>query len=220
MSGKLRPALPIAEATGRGQAVAARAARRRGWSDAYLAFFLVAPTLLLIGALVVLPLVEAVGLSFTDKLFINPTPRFVGLRNYLNAIGDPEFWRIVLNSLTWTGTVVVFQFLVGLGCALLLNRDFRGQALARALVILPWVTPGVIAALLWKLLYDPYIGGVNALISLLGVPNPWIPWLANPSTALAAVIFAAIWKGSPFSMVMYLAALQGVSQDSVEAARI
>ena len=125
-----------------------------------------------------------------------------------------------MNSVLWDGMVVVFQFLLGLGAALLLNRRFHGQAAARALVILPWVTPGVVAALLWKLLYDPYIGGVNGLIHFLGVPDPWIPWLASPNLALGAVIFAAIWKGSPFSMVMYLAALQGVSQDGIEAARI
>ncbi len=201
-------------------AAAARAPRRRSWRDAYLGYFLIAPTLILIGVLIVLPLVEAIGLSFTDKLFINPTPRFVGLQNYLNAIQSDVFWRVVLNSLLWAGIVVVFQFLLGLGSALLLNRNFHGQALARALVILPWVTPGVVAGLLWKLLYDPYIGGVNAFIHLFGIPDPWIPWLGNPSTALGAVIFTAIWKGSPFSMVMYLAALQGVSQDSIEAALI
>ncbi len=197
-----------------------RSRSRRRWNEAYLAYFFIAPTLILMAVIILVPLGQAVELSFTNKLFINPTPRFVGLQNYANALGSSVFWEVVFNSLAWAVIVVVFQFLVGLGTALLFNRGFHGQALARTLVILPWVTPGVVAALLWKLLYDPYIGGVNAAIHLLGFPNPWIPWLGSTSTALAAIIFAAIWKGSPFSMVMYLAALQSVPQESIEAARI
>jgi len=195
--------------------------RRAGrQDDALLAYLLQAPMLLLVGAIVVLPLAEAVYLSFTASSFINPEPRFVGLENYVEILQDEVFWQVLRNSLVWTFFVVVFQFLVGLGTAILLNQPFHGRSVARALFILPWVTPGIIAALNWRMMYDPNIGIINGGLATLGFPNPQVPWLADTQLALPAVIFAAIWKGAPFSTVMYLAALQGVSSEIVEAAKI
>jgi multiple sugar transport system permease protein len=188
--------------------------------EAVLAYVLQAPTLLLIAAIVVLPLGEAIYLSFTSTSFINPELKFVGLGNYLSILESDIFWQVVANSVVWTSLVVLFQFLVGLGAALLLNQRFYGRSVARSLIILPWVTPGIIAALDWRLMYDPNIGIINAGLAALGMRDPFIPWLADAKLALPAVIFAAIWKGSPFSIVMYLAALQGVSSELVDAARI
>ena len=185
-----------------------------------LPYVFILPTLILIGLIIVYPLTQAIILSMLDVQFIKPQGNFVGLNNLLNTLRSPIFWLIFRNSVIWTGVVVLFQFLLGLTTALLLNQNFKGRAIARALIILPWVTPGVITGLLWRLLLEPQLGIVNGILATLGVPNPNIPWLTQGSTAMLSVIAAAIWKGTPFSTVMYLAALQGVSEDLIDAAKI
>jgi multiple sugar transport system permease protein len=183
-------------------------------------YFLILPALLLMALVIGVPLVKAVGISLTNSTFINPVPTFVGLRNFALMVQSSIFWEVVSTSLIWTGTVVVAQLICGFATALLLNLRFRGRGLARALIILPWVCPGVIAAIIWRVIDDPYLGPINAALAWAGLRHPTIAWLGQPATALGAVIVAAIWKGTPFSTVMYLAALQGVSTEVLEAATI
>jgi multiple sugar transport system permease protein len=185
-----------------------------------MGYFFVLPALILIGLVILYPLANAVGLSLTDSSFIKPEPQFVGLKQFQKMWSDPAFWLVLRNSLVWTLAVVLSQFVVGLGTALLLNERFHGRALARGIVVISWVTPGVIAALVWRLMYDPQLGIVNGLLAGLGVPHPTIPWLGQVSTAMLALIVAAIWKGAPFSTLMYLASLQCVSEELVDASKI
>jgi ABC-type sugar transport system permease subunit len=194
--------------------------RRRGLSNHAFAYFLILPTLILIGLIIVYPLFDALMLSFTNKTFINPNPRFIGIENYGDILNSNAFGDILFNSFIWTVSVVFLQFALGMATALLLNQQFRARGLARALIVIPWVTPGVIAALLWRLLYEPQLGIINGSLATLGVQNPIIPWLSQGSTAMLAVIISAVWKGTPFSTVMYLAGLQGVSEDLLDAARV
>ena len=90
----------------------------------------------------------------------------------------------------------------------------------RSLVLLPWVLPGVVAAILWRFMYDPQLGLINSFLISLGLVDQGVAWLADPSMAMAAAIVAAVWKGFPFSTVVYLAALQNVDQEQIEAATI
>lgn len=189
-------------------------------SEHLFAYFLILPTLILIGLIIVYPLIEAVQLSFTNRTFINPNPDFIGLANYTRIFESAQFRDVVVNSFVWTIAVVGGQFVVGLAVALLFNQQFRGRGLVRSLIVIPWVTPGVIAALLWRLLYEPQLGIINGALAAIGVQNPMVPWLSQGSTAMLAVIIAAIWKGAPFSVVMYLAALQNVSEDLMDAAKV
>ena len=189
-------------------------------SEHLFAYFLILPTLLLIGLIIVYPLIDAVQLSLTNRTFINPNPDFIGLGNYIRIFESAQFRDVVVNSFTWTIAVVGGQFFVGLAVALLFNQPFRGRGLVRSLIVIPWVTPGVIAALLWRLLYEPQLGIINGALAAIGVQNPMVPWLSQGSTAMLAVIIAAIWKGAPFSIIMYLAALQNVSEDLLDAAKV
>jgi ABC-type sugar transport system permease subunit len=116
--------------------------------------------------------------------------------------------------------VVAAQFALGLASAILLSQRFRGRLILRSLVILPWIMPGVIAGVLWKLLYDPCLGPINAIGANLGLLHGNPAWLGQGSTALLAVIVAAIWKGFPLSTIMYMAAYQGVPEELREAARV
>ena len=194
--------------------------RARPTAEFALGYFLILPALLLMALVIGVPLAKAIGTSLTNSTFINPVPTFVGLRNFALMVQSPVFWEVVRTSLIWTGTVVIAQLICGFATALLLNRRFRGRALARSLIILPWVCPGVIAAIIWRVIDDPYLGPINAFLAWSGLPHPFIAWLGRPETALGAVIVAAIWKGTPFSTIMYLAALQGVSTEILEAATI
>ncbi|WP_413992907.1 carbohydrate ABC transporter permease [Labrys okinawensis] len=184
----------------------------------WLTWLFIAPALLIIAVLMYYPMVGTVIESFYSTSFINPNPRFVGLEVYRAVFGDGAFGRIVLNSILWTVGVVLLQNLLGFLAALLLNQRLPGQALMRSLVLLPWVLPGVVAAILWRFMYDPQLGLINSFLISLG--GHGIPWLADASTALAATIIAAVWKGFPFSTVVYLAALQNVDEEQIEAAII
>jgi len=183
-----------------------------------LSWLFVLPALLIVGVLMYYPMVGTLVESFYSSSFINPVPRFVGLEVYKSIIGDGAFGRVVWNSIVWTVGVVLLQNLLGFASALLLNQRLPGQALMRSLILLPWVLPGVVAAILWRFMYDPQLGLINSFLVSLG--GSGVPWLAQGSTALWAAIIAAVWKGFPFSTVVFLAALQNVDEEQIEAAKI
>jgi multiple sugar transport system permease protein len=200
---------------------AGRAARRKALTrETLLRILCVAPPIALLAALVAYPLGSAVYLSFTKSSFINPTAEWVGLANYRSIIGSPTFLRVITNSLIWTVVIVAIQFVIGMASAILLSQKFRGRLVMRSLVILPWIMPGIIAGVLWKLLYDPYLGPINAILGGLGLVHGNPAWLGQASTALFAVVVAAIWKGFPLSTIMYMAAYQGVPEELREAATV
>ena len=124
------------------------------------------------------------------------------------------------NSFVWTILVAFFQFVVGLGTALILNRQFRLRWLGRSIIIIPWVIPGVVAGMVWRLLYDAQFGFLNTLLARLGITAVHIDWLGLPGLAMFSVVLTAIWKGFGFSMLMYLAALQTVPPSLYESAQM
>jgi multiple sugar transport system permease protein len=183
-----------------------------------ITWLFVAPALIVIAVMMYYPMVGTVIESLYSSSFINPVPNFVGLDVYKALIGDGTFWQIVGNSIIWTLLVVLLQNLIGFFAALLLNQHLPGQALMRSLILLPWVLPGVVAAILWRFMYDPQLGLINSFLVGLGFAGH--PWLAQSSTALGAAVIAAVWKGFPFSTVVFLAALQNVDEEQIEAALI
>jgi multiple sugar transport system permease protein len=180
----------------------------------------IAPVLLLISVLMYYPMVGTVIESFYSTSFINPAPKFIGFEAYGRILADVSFSSVVWNSLVWTMGVVILQNVIGFAAALLLNQNLPGEGVMRSLVLLPWVLPGVVAAILWRFMYDPQLGLINSALISLGVIDHGIAWLAQPSIAMASSIVAAVWKGFPFSCIVYLAALQTVDQEQIEAATI
>lgn len=194
-------------------------------SDMRLALLFLLPAVILVGALMYYPIVRAFQESLytvSKTSWLDPEPDliYVGLEQYRTLVQEETFSQILTNSLIWTIGVVLFQNILGLASALLLDQKLPMRGAMRALVLLPWVLPGVVNAILWKFLYDPQLGLVNSALISLGISSEKTGWLAEPGTALGALIIAAIWKGFPFSTVMYLAALQGVDQEQIEAAQI
>lgn len=189
-------------------------------NDRWLVWLFLAPAAVLVAVLMYYPMLGTVIESFYSTSFINPDPKFVGLEVYRRIFSQQEFGQIVVNSLLWTMGVVLLQNVLGFFSALLLNQHLPGQGLMRALVLLPWVLPGVVAAIIWRFMYDPQLGLINSFLISLGVSDTGMAWLADTDTAMLSAIVAAVWKGFPFSTVVFLAALQNVDEEQVEAAII
>ena len=166
------------------------------------------------------PMIGTVIESFYSSSFINPEAQFAGWALYEKILASEDFYQILRNSIVWTVGVVLLQNVLGFCTALLLNQQLPGQGVVRALVLLPWILPGVVAAILWRFMYDPQLGLINSFFIGAGLMDTGAAWLADSSTAMAAVIIAAVWKGFPFSTLIYLAALQNVDKEQIEAALI
>ncbi len=197
--------------------------RRRGRTarrDALVSLLLLLPAGAVIVLLMGVPLVTVIADSFTDRTFIRPDADFVGLENYAEVLGDSAFWQTLLRTLAWTGASVALQIIIGLAFAMLLNQRFRGRGALRGLFLLPWVTPVVVVALIWKWMLNDLYGVIN---NLLGAVNPaWgdIAWFSDKSLALMTVIGVNVWRGVPFTMIILLAGLQSVPRELIEAAAV
>ncbi|PKF81062.1 sugar ABC transporter permease [Vibrio sp. vnigr-6D03] len=179
---------------------------------------MIAPAVALIGLLMYYPMFGTFIESLYATSFINPEPEFVGFKLYSKLLSQEQFWQIIQNSVAWTFGVIILQNLFGFLTALLLNEKIPGQGLMRSLVLLPWVLPGIVAAIVWRFMYDPQLGLINSMFLSGSLIDEAIAWLATPDTAMFAVVIAAVWKGFPFSTVVYLAALQSVDKEQIEAA--
>ncbi len=193
--------------------------RRKG--GATLPYWLLSPAVVVTLFIVFVPMAEAVFLSLHDYLIWRPTSfAFVGLKNFITALGDEVFWISAWHTLIWIGLTVPAQMLLGLVTALLLNRTFPWRGLARALVIIPWALPSVITALMWRWIYDANNGVLNDILVRIGVLQSAFPWLADPDSALLSIVLTLTWQGFPFFAVMILAGLQSIPSSHYEAADI
>lgn len=202
------------------QPARASGAARRGerW---LLPLLLLSPALVLLLGIVAYPIARALWLSVHRLEILRPDlSQYVGLDNYRNLFHDAVMRIALQNSGVWVAGVVLFQFLGGLVGAVLLNRQFAGRAVVRGLALIPWATPSVLVALMWTWMLDGNYGLINDLLVKSGLLSRFQPWLAQPGTALPAVMLADIWQGIPFFAVMLLAALQAIPEDLFEAARI
>lgn len=193
---------------------------RRKQRELWIAYGFMLPAAVLVAVLMYWPMIDTFRESLYTSSFINPRPQFAGLDTYRAIWAEPLFWQILRNSVVWTLGVVLLQNVIGFLVALLLNQNLPGQGLLRSLILLPWVLPGVVAAILWRFMYDPQLGLINSFLLRLGIIDRPVAWLAEPSLAMAAVIFVAFWKGFPFSTVIFLAALQNVDQEQLDAAKV
>jgi multiple sugar transport system permease protein len=188
--------------------------------DRWLAYVFVAPAVVLVAALMYYPMLGSVYESLFTTSFINPKPKFVGLASYAKILSDPVFLQVLLNSLEWTALVVGLQNLIGFLVALVLDQNLPGQGVMRSIILLPWILPGVVAAIVWRFMCDPQLGLINSLLVGWGFTSHAVAWLGDVRTAMPAAIAGAVWKGFPFSTVVYLAALQNIDQEQIEAAII
>jgi multiple sugar transport system permease protein len=183
-------------------------------------YLLIAPAFAVLFAVIVYPIVSNIWASFMGEATLSRPSEFVGLDQYRKVLDDPVFQPALRRTLVWAFGVTIMQFTLGLCMALLLNRAFPGRSIARSLAILPWITPGIVVAVVWRFLYAGDFGLFNQTLRAIGLDNLTRAWLTNLETAMPAVMLVGVWKGFGFYMVMLLAGLQGIPTDIVEAARL
>ena len=187
-------------------------------SDNRWAYAMLAPFMIFFVLFVLYPLLKNVYYSFTNYN-LGTTADFVGLRNYKELFSDYWFLDALKNTAVYAVFSVVFLTILGLFISILLNNRSRLVKVARVVMIFPYATSMVAVSMIWLYLLDPTIGFVNKLLVELGVNNP-PHWLDNPDLALPSLIFINIWKNLGYCMIIYLAGLQGISQDLYEAAML
>jgi multiple sugar transport system permease protein len=187
--------------------------------ERWLALVLLLPTMVLLALFIAYPFVKGVELAVTDAKVGVPGV-FVGLNNFIALAQDSIFRVAVWNTVVYTAVTTVFKLAFGLWLALLLNRHFKGKALTRAFVLLPFIIPTVLSTFAWKWMFDPTFSVINWALFRLGLITGRINWLGDPDLALISVIIVNIWRGVPFYAISLLAGLQTISPELDDAAAI
>jgi len=187
-----------------------------------LAWVLLLPALAAVGFVAFYPLGQTVYYSFTDQQFlagIEPT-KWVGLENYKDLIHDTLFRDAVVLTIKFTVITVIFEFVLGMIIALTVNSGFKGRGVMRAMMLVPWAIPTVVAAQMWKWMYNDIYGVVNDAGVRLHLLSHNVAWISQPNTALGSVAAVDIWKTTPFVALLLLAGLQVIPTELYEAARV
>lgn len=163
------------------------------------------------------PMLASLALSFTDWSIFG-TPHWVGLSNYRTLIGDHFFWTALRVTVVFTVISVPLDILGSLTLALLLDRPFQGRGLVRALFYLPELVPGVATAILWLWVYNTHFGILNYLFGLVGLSA--VPWLEDPTWVIPSFIILSLWTIGGSRMIIFLAGLQGIPRDLIDAAQL
>ncbi|MDR1317010.1 MAG: sugar ABC transporter permease [Spirochaetales bacterium] len=184
-------------------------------------YFFILPAMLILAALLVYPLVQVFSLSFFEGSAFARV--FAGLNNYFELLRDRIFWQALGHTFIFTFASVFFHFLIGLFLAMLLHQKISPaiRGVFRGLLILPWLIAPTVAAMIWMLIYYSFgiLNGILSDMGLLAAGNV-ISWVGDPELSLFSVTVVNIWRGFPFTLVMLLAALQGIPDEMYEAARI
>ncbi|HHY50239.1 MAG TPA: sugar ABC transporter permease [Alphaproteobacteria bacterium] len=179
-------------------------------------------------ALVVMLIVIAYPIYYTIELSFFETPpglqlrdkRFVGFDNYAAILGSPVFWKVTVNTVYWTLASTIVAFLLGLGCALALHREFIGRGILRAVLLIPWVVSAVAASYIWRWLYHSDFGIIGAALVQLGLLDRPPNLIDSVNTVLPALIVVNIWREFSFAMIMLMAGLQTVPDNLLRAAQV
>jgi len=183
-------------------------------------YLFLAPAVIILTVALIYPVGYMVWASFLNW---NSSQRiceaeFVGLADYTRLLSDGQFRESFGVTLVFASVVVSIEMVLGLGLALLLDRELRGMSVLRTLFILPMMIAPIVVGLMWRYMYHPTVGIFNRTLKSLGFDA--IPWLSDPGWALVSVIIADVWQWTPFIFILSLAALQSLPRSTLEAARI
>ena len=191
--------------------------RRRRTPLPLVTLFLL-PSLIVYVLFMIVPLIGTMRLSLSSWDGFQPDVNFIGLANYVNLFGDPAFLAALGNNLIWAVVGTVSPIVIALPLAILLWNNPRGRNFFRVVYFLPHILPIVVIGLIWGWIYNPLFGPLNGLLTAVGLGDWAQGWLGNGDTALYAVLFTAIWATFGLVTVLFMAGLQGVSRDLVDAA--
>jgi multiple sugar transport system permease protein len=178
------------------------------------------PAAILMSVMLGFPIVYNLVISFYHWKMMDPVHSFAALDNYVKVIGDDKFARILLNTVIWTLAGIALQMVVGIGLALFTDSLTRGRKYMRVIMLIPWIIPGVVTALMWKWMLQSDVGLVNYILMSTGLTDGNIQFLSDQNQALASLIFVNTWKAVPFWFLMITAGLQTKPEDQIEAARL
>ncbi|MFN8677216.1 MAG: ABC transporter permease subunit [Thermomicrobiales bacterium] len=199
---------------------------RAAQSDAWFAFWLVLPAIIVVIGVSIYPVAYAIWTSLHN---INPAMgmnAWVGLDNYRNVFVQPEFRSAAWVTFRFAASVTILTVLLGLGMALVLNQPFFGRGLMRSVLLVPWAMSGTVVGVVWAWIYDGGYGTLNGVLYQLGIIDTYIPWLANfdipilGQAALYLVVIAFVWNSAPMAALFLLAALQAVPNNLYRAAKM
>jgi multiple sugar transport system permease protein len=186
-----------------------------------LPYLFIAPILLLLAAISFYPAAYAIWLAMTDATLLKlARAEFVGVRNFVRLLDDPIFLNGLWRTARWDLTVVLSEIGIAIPLALFLNLDFRGRAVVRAAVLVPYIIPPAVTGLIWVYMFDGTFGVVNDLLVRLHLIEDYVSWLSEPTASYLIVAAAMVWSGTPLIAIVLLAVLQTIPQELYEAATI
>lgn len=178
-----------------------------------------APLIIYLLCVLLGPILWGIWMSFTNKT-IGGDATFIGLQNYIDLLGDKEYRRSIINTLIFTGASIIGKCFFGILMALALNMEFKGRNIVRALLMIPWTLPNIVAVLNWRWIFSSTGGIANHILKSLHIIDKDLIWFGSAGLAMATIIIANVWRGTPFFGVSILAKLQTISKDGYEAAAI
>jgi multiple sugar transport system permease protein len=190
------------------------------WTIKRFPAFWLLPALLPVALMTIYPVAYALWTSLHSVMLLFPGEPFVGLDNYRRIVTSNYFLDALRNSLVFTVLAAPLVVVVGTLIALFLQRRFYASQVVRSIVLLPWVLPGAISAVLWIWVFHPSFGVLNGLLRDLHLIDASIPWLTSPRLALISVVIAHVWTQIPFAVVLIMAALSSINSETLEAAAI
>ncbi|MBM6947793.1 carbohydrate ABC transporter permease [Mordavella massiliensis] len=185
------------------------------------ALIMLAPALIFLALMIAFPLGKVIHDAFTHVHLINKSMTgFAGLENFKTVIEDEHFMEAVQHTVLWTVFSVLGEYVVGMITAVLLNQKFKGRAVFRTFIFIPWLVPIIVAGMTWDWILNPEFGILNYVLKNLGIIETSINFLGNSDYALATVIFVNIWRSFPYYTISFLSAMQSIPGDLSEAAAI
>lgn len=194
-----------------------RTGRSGAWRESAAAWGLLSPNLLVFGVFLLLPLIATVWLSLYSSSGFGPR-EFVGADNYTELAGDSTFWRSALNTGVYALLTVPLSLVLGLGVALAIDKPLRGRGFLRAVYYVPYVISGVVIAIAGRWIFNENVGVVNRLLRSVGMDG--IAWQSDGTAAMASLVLISVWTKVGFCMVVYLAGLQSIPAEYLEAAQM
>jgi len=186
-----------------------------------LPYALIGPIALLLLAISVYPSLYAIWLAMTDASLLRlARAQFIGIDNFTRLAGDAIFLDSLWRTLRWDVAVVSSELLIALPIALFLNLTFRGRGFVRVAMMIPYITPPAVVALLFAYMFDGNFGAINDILVRIGVLDRYVSWLSDPTGSFAVTVAAMVWYGQPLMALILLAALQTIPQALYDAANV
>lgn len=185
-----------------------------------LGYFFIIPTIAFLLFLVLVPVMYTIYLSFQTQNVYTGDIAFCGLKNYEKALNSSEFWNALKVDVIWTASSVILQLIIGLGLALLINKDKPGIQIYRNLLLMPYVVPVIAIALSWRWMLNESYGILTHFLNIIGLVGEGATPLSTINGALIVVVIMAVWRGAPFVMIFYWAALRSIPLQIYEAAKV